>query len=76
MNIFKIFKWLFKYKEVWHYTCINGHKWESYRSPRGTYVYGEDGQTRCPICKSPVCRGEVYINGEYANMGACHMDFK
>lgn len=62
-------------REVWHYTCENGHKWKSFQSPRGTYVYGERGQTKCPTCKSPVCMGKVYINGKYANMGARHLAF-
>jgi len=65
-----------KNKEVWHYTCENGHKWETTQSPRGTYVYGESGQTRCPTCKSPICKGKVYINGKYANMGAMHIGFR
>ena len=64
-----------KNKEIWHYTCENGHEWESKQSPRGTYCFGESGQTKCPICKSPICAGRVYINGEYANMGAMHCDF-
>lgn len=65
-----------KNKEVWHYICENGHKWQSYSSPRGTYVYGESGQTRCPTCKSPICMGEVYINGKKTQMGAMHQDFR
>jgi len=62
-------------KEVWHYTCKNGHKWESKNSPRGTYVYGEEGQTRCPTCTTPVCKGGLYINGNPTDMGAVHMNF-
>ena len=65
-----------KNKEVWHYTCECGNKWESYSSPKGTYVYGESGQTKCPKCKSPVCCAMVYINGKYVNMGACHVGWK
>ena len=64
-----------KNKEIWHYECENGHKWKSYSSPRGTYVYGESGQTRCPICGTPICRGEVYINGKLTAMGAVHVGF-
>ncbi len=64
-----------KNKEVWHYTCENGHKWESYSSPRGTYVYGESGQTRCSVCGSTVTMGEVYINGKKTQMGAMHMAY-
>ena len=64
-----------KDKEVWHYTCINGHKWESFSSPRGTYYFGVSSQTRCPTCLSPICRGEVWINGKITGMGACHEGF-
>ena len=63
-------------REVWHYTCKNGHKWENKQSPRGTYLFGESGQTKCPICKSSICRGEVYINGKITSAGAVHVDFQ
>lgn len=56
-----------KNKEIWYYTCENGHKWESYSSPGGSYCEYRFGmeRTRCPECKSEVCMGEVYINGLY-----------
>ena len=62
-------------KEIWHYTCINNHSWESMQSPRGMYVFREKGQTKCPICKTPICKGEVYINGIKTKMGAIHVGF-
>ena len=65
-----------KNKEIWHYTCENNHKWKSLQSPRGAFIYGESGQTKCPVCKSSICQGHVYINGKYAQMGAMHSDFK
>ena len=65
-----------KDKEVWHYMCKNSHKWKSMESPKGTYVYGIEGQTRCPICQSTIIMGDVYINGEKTIMGAIHQDFK
>jgi len=71
MKLFNFFK---KKKEVWHYTCKNGHKWKSNSSPRGTYVYGEEGQTKCPTCESPVCKGDLYINGNPTTIGAMHKD--
>lgn len=68
-------KQILKPREIWHYTCINGHTWESKQSPRGTYCFGELGQTRCPVCKTPVCKGDVYIDGKSTTMGAMHIDF-
>ena len=59
-------------KEVWHYTCENAHKWKSYNSPGGGYYAPK---TRCPVCNSEVCMGNVYINGKQTKMGAIHMDF-
>jgi len=66
-----------KNKEVWHYTCECGHKWKSYSSPTGSFCTSNYGmkETSCSKCGSTICRGEVYINGKYANMGACHMGF-
>jgi len=71
--MFKCFK---EYGTKWHYICENGHKWISSESPRGTYLYGIAGQTRCSVCKSKICNGSVYIDGKYAGMGAVHVDFK
>ena len=71
-----IFKKLKDRGEVWHYLCENDHEWESRQSPRGTYCYGKRGQTKCPICKSPVCIGRVYRDGIKTEMGAIHRDFK
>lgn len=66
-----------KNDKVWHYTCINGHKWESYSSPTSfTFAINNEMEpTMCPECDSTVCQGSVYINGKYANMGAMHMGF-
>ena len=75
--MFNWFKKLFeKDKEIWYYECENGHKWKSRESPRGTYLFGEKGQTKCPICKSPICLGNVYINGKLTGMGSMHVAFK
>jgi len=66
-----------KNREVWHYTCENGHKWKSYSSPTGSYcadVFGME-ETCCPICKSKITIGNVYINGKKTQMGAMHCDF-
>lgn len=65
-----------KNNEVWHYTCENGHKWESYSSPGGTFCEETYGmlRTRCPTCNSDICMGSVYINGEKTAMGAVHID--
>ena len=75
-----MFNWIRKLfeknKEVWHYTCQNNHKWKSRQSPRGTYCFGESGQTKCPICKTSICKGEVYINNKLTAMGSIHCDFK
>ena len=60
----------------WKYTCENGHKWKSKYFPQGTYLYGKEGQTKCPLCKSPICKGEVYINDIKTKMGAVHVDWK
>ena len=62
-----------KNKEIWHYTCENRHKWESWESPGGG-IFAPS--TTCPRCKSIICRGEVYINGKKTEMGAAHTDFK
>ena len=59
--------------EWWHYTCINGHKWKSLSSPGGGYYAP---QTVCPACGSPICRGEVYIDGKKTGMGSIHRDFR
>lgn len=61
--------------EVWHYICENGHKWDDWKSPRGTCLYGKSGQTKCPTCKTSVCMGNVYINGKKTQMGAVHCYF-
>jgi len=54
------------------YECINRHKWESKEWPKGTFLYGELGQTKCPVCKSPICK----CISEDGKMGAIHEDFK
>ena len=60
-----MFNWIKKIyekdKEVWHYTCENGHSWKSYESPKGEFLF-EEKCTRCPNCKTIICRGEVWIN--------------
>lgn len=64
--------------EVWHYICINGHKWKSFSSPTGSFCSDKYGmtETACPDCGSTICKGDVYINGKLTCMGAMHMDFK
>lgn len=78
--MFKIFKKLKDYGEVWHYECINGHKWNSRQSPRGNCGNGKnllgDNCTRCKECGSEITIGNVYINGKLTGMGAVHADFK
>lgn len=61
-----------KDKKVWHYECVNGHKWKSYSSPTSTYCRDKYGMTEtcCPECKSVVCKGDVYVNGKLTGMGA------
>lgn len=73
--IFKKLRLYLNNGEIWKYTCKNGHKWESLQSPKGTYLYGEDGQTKCRICKTPICKGDKYINGKLYG-GAIHQAFK
>lgn len=68
-----IFKWFKERGEVWHYTCQNNHTWKSRESPGGGYFAPK---TRCPICKTEVCKGEIYINGKITAMGAVHCDYK
>lgn len=78
-----MFNWLRdifnKNKEVWHYTCINGHKWKSSQSPCGNAIGGfnlcGDPCTRCPECGTEICKGDVHINGKLTNMGAIHSGF-
>ena len=72
----KIKKIFLKNKEVWHYTCENNHKWKSIQSPKGTYIYGESGQTKCPICRTPICIGNVIDKNGKTLYGAYHMEFK
>lgn len=66
--------------EIWHYICQEGHKWKSYSSPKGNAGGGVnlcyEECTKCPICKTEVCMGNVYINGKETQMGAMHCDFK
>ena len=64
-------------REVWHYTCENGHKWKSNSSPTSTFCRDNYGmkETACPKCNSTICMGSVYINGKFANMGAIHCGF-
>lgn len=67
-----------KNKEVWHYTCENGHKWKSYSSPTGSFCADNYGmkETACPTCRSKICMGNVYKNGKLTGVGACHMGFR
>ena len=63
--------------EVWHYECYNGHTWQSYSSPTGSFCadnYGME-QTACPECGTEVCKGDVYRNGKKTTIGAFHIGF-
>ena len=66
-----------KNNRVWKYECKNGHTWSSYSSPAGSYCASNYGmsETRCPTCSTPVCKGEVYVNGKFAYVGAAHVAF-
>ena len=66
----KLFK---KNKRIWHYICENGHKWEDKNSPGGG-VFAK--LTVCPQCRTEICMGNVYINGEKTQMGALHAAFR
>ena len=64
--------------EVWHYECINGHKWKSHSSPTSTFCRDSYGmkETICPECGSTICRGDVYRDGKKTCMGAMHVGFR
>ena len=70
-NLFKKKKKFKKNHEILNYECINGHKWKSKEWPKGTYLFGEDGQTRCPVCKTIVCK----CFSEDGKQGAIHGGF-
>ena len=63
--------------EVWHYTCINGHKWESYSSPTSGMMADKYSlkETMCPKCGSTISLGNIYRNGKKTQMGAMHCEF-
>ena len=61
-----------KNKDVWHYTCENGHTWVSRESPGGG-VFAPS--TTCPECYSTICKGDVYRDGNPTGAGACHMAY-
>jgi len=74
--MFNWLKKLIKKNNVeWKYQCSNDHKWSSSESPRGTYLYGIEGQTRCRICKSILLIGKKYENGKFMG-GAVHEGFR
>lgn len=76
-----MFDWLFgkrdlkknppKNKSIWHYTCENGHEWQSKDSPGGGVFASK---TICPECGTEICMSDEYINGEYMG-GAIHAGF-